>query len=400
LLALFLPLYLGWSWLAIPSSALSGAKVTGSSLQVPVGNGVPDLSWPTQGQAAVGTTAFGALATHGTQKSAPIASIAKVMTALAVLKEKPFKKGTQGATLKLTQADVDLYNEYVAKDGSVALVAAGEEISEYQALQALLLPSANNMADTLAIWVFGSVKNYTDYANDYAATVGLSQTRFADASGYEPGTVSSASDLVRLGTLALQNEIIADIVAQPSAMIPVAGRIRNVNHLVGTNGVIGIKTGNTDQAGGCLLFAAKHTVGTHQFIIVGAVMGEAHLYQALRSSAALLASTKKLFQAETVTPKNTVIATYRTPWGETSTARTDAGLEAISWNGGRVQQYSQLDTIGIPAAEGQTAGTYTAVSTSTQTRSSVPLRLDQAIHGPSLGWRLLHPVKTWQLKFS
>jgi D-alanyl-D-alanine carboxypeptidase (penicillin-binding protein 5/6) len=399
-LAVFMPLYIGWSWLAVPHSALAGASVVEQSLQVPNNDGTPALQWPGSGQAAIGTTAFGTLATHGQQTATPIASVAKVMAALSILKKHPFSGDSSGATITLTQKDVDIYNAYVAKDGSVALVAAGEQLSEYQALQALLLPSANNMADTLANWAFGSVEAYATYANDYAARLGLTQTHFVDASGYEPGTVSSASDLVKLGTLALKNEVIANIVKQRSAVLPVAGTVYNVNNLIGRNGFIGIKTGNTDQAGGCLLFASTHTVGSQKFVIVGAILGEANLSRALQSSAKLMDSAKRLFAMQTLASKGTTVATYRTPWGESSEVKLDDTLEAVSWNNGRIQQFSQFDTVRLPAATGQTVGKYIAVSTSTQNRDSVPMVLTNDIKGPSLWWRLLHPVKTWQLKFS
>ena len=119
-----------------------------------------NLTWPVHGEAAVGAVGYGVLATHGDQKAQPTASAAKIMTALAILKQHPLNLGQQGPTLTLTQADVDSYNTYVAEDGSVAKVAAGEQITEYQLLEALLLPSADNIADTLAKWSYGSISSY------------------------------------------------------------------------------------------------------------------------------------------------------------------------------------------------------------------------------------------------
>ncbi|MDB5181947.1 MAG: peptidase D-alanyl-D-alanine carboxypeptidase 1, D-alanyl-D-alanine carboxypeptidase, partial [Candidatus Saccharibacteria bacterium] len=109
------------------------------------------IPWPTVGQAAFGADGYGLLATHNEQKPAPTASVTKVITALSVLEKMPLKKGDSGPMITLTDKDVAIYNKYVAKDGAVVPVTAGEKISEYQALQAMMLPSANNIADTTAI---------------------------------------------------------------------------------------------------------------------------------------------------------------------------------------------------------------------------------------------------------
>ena len=122
------------------------------------------MAWPTYGQASVGAVGYGVLAVNGEQKDLPMASVAKVMTALAVLKKKPLQIGQQGPTLVINQADVDEYYRTIAMDGSNVPVVLGEEITQYEALQALLLPSANNMAHTLVRWAYGSDKDYLAYS--------------------------------------------------------------------------------------------------------------------------------------------------------------------------------------------------------------------------------------------
>lgn len=390
--------YLIWSWLAVPSSAFSGAgKATGDNL---LPDPIVNLNWPSTGEAAIGTVDAGVLTTHGSQTAVPIASVAKVMLAVAVLEKKPITDDNQGGTITITQADVDAYNRWVAKDGSVVLVQAGEQLSEYQALQALLLPSANNMADILATWAFGSIDAYDSYANEFAASHGMTSTHFADASGFDPATVSSASDLVKLGRLALKNEIITDIASQRSAVLPVAGTVYNVNSLLGRNGVVGLKTGNTDQAGGCLLFAANHTVGNHTVRIVGAVLAAPNLTSALSLSNSLLVSARSNFEDTVVTKKGTAVATYRLPWGESATAVADDNLHAVTWGGSNVSAANTLDKVHLPTSQGQVIGKRVAVSDATGSRTSVPITLSGNLHGPSLWWRLTHPVKTWQLRFS
>ena len=112
-----------------------------------------------------------------------------------------------------------LYDNYASQDGSVVVVSEGEQISEYQALQAMLLPSANNMADTLAVWAYGSMDNYLAYANNLATSLSLKQTHLADASGFSAQTVSSASDLVELAQTAMNDPVLTQIVSQRQADI-------------------------------------------------------------------------------------------------------------------------------------------------------------------------------------
>lgn len=227
----------------------------------PISTKAVSLPWPDAGQGAIGAVGFGVLATNGSQTAVPMASVAKIVTALAVLKQKPLVLDQQGPTITLDDTDVSYYQSYVSQGGSVAKVVAGETLSEYQALQTMILPSANNMAESLSRWAFGSPDAYIKYANQYVQALGMTQTTVADASGFAPQTVSSAKDLVQLGLAAMNDPVLAQIVSQSQASEPVVGNIKNTNWLLGSDGFVGIKTGNTDQAGGCYLFASDQTVG-------------------------------------------------------------------------------------------------------------------------------------------
>ncbi len=380
--------YTGWTYLALPVAAYSATTVPPTALTT---HGVPQLTWPAQGQAAVATSDGQILATHGEQVSAPIASVAKMMIALAVMQKKPFAAGEQGATLTLTQADYDSYISYVAQDGSVAPVRVGEQITEYQALQALLLPSANNMAYSLATWAFGSLDGYTAYANNYANQLGLTHTHFDDASGFSPATVSSASDLMTLGKLTLQNKVIADIVAQRSAVIPVAGTIYNVNALVGYDGFIGIKTGNTDQAGGCLLWAATYPVNGQSVTTIGAIVGDSTLGQALRDSNQLLASVKKNFVTVSL-PAGTVVGHYKTPWGATASAVTSRAITFTHWQGDKTSSTLTLKRVHAGAHKNTSSGALAVQGKTIGGTTTSDIKLTASLPKPSWGWRLSHPL--------
>ena len=131
------------------------------------------------------------------------------------------------------------------------------------------------------------------YAQDMLKRMGLSRTVVDDASGFSPATVSTPSEFVAIGIAAVKNPVIARIVAQQQAEIPVAGIIKNTNQLLGIKGTIGIKTGTTDESGSCLLFAARYIGKDGQKgTIVGVIMGDTNHSSLYRDSKDLLASAK------------------------------------------------------------------------------------------------------------
>jgi D-alanyl-D-alanine carboxypeptidase (penicillin-binding protein 5/6) len=259
------------------------------------------LAWPVVGQAAIGSVENGLIArSSDNEEPRPTASMAKVITALAIMEKQPFKLGQTGQTYTLTAKDVANYRMYVAKNGSVMPVYEGMILTQYQALQAMLIASSNNIADTLVERTFGSKEAYIVYAQNMLKRMGLSKTTVVDASGYNPATVSTPSELITIGITALKNPVIADIVAQPQAQVPGAGTLKNTNELLGTDGALGIKTGTTNEAGSCLLFAARYETGDGRKItIVGVIMGDTDATQLFDDSRQLLTSAKQSFEEKT-----------------------------------------------------------------------------------------------------
>src|SRR6185436_1007442 len=101
---------------------------------------LPRSVWPADGQAAVLLGGHGWIQASRNQHAAPIASVAKVMTAYLVLRDHPLEPGEDGPIITLSAADVaDTYRR-AAQQESIVPVAAGEQLTERQALQALLLP--------------------------------------------------------------------------------------------------------------------------------------------------------------------------------------------------------------------------------------------------------------------
>jgi serine-type D-Ala-D-Ala carboxypeptidase (penicillin-binding protein 5/6) len=344
------------------------------------------LPWPAAGQAALGAVGYGVLEKHNTAAPVPIASVAKVITALAVLQQKPLAPGSQGPAITLDSTDVDYFNHYYANDGSVVNVSNGEQISEYQMLQAMLIPSANNIADSLARWAFGSTANYVSYANKMVSGMGAAHTTVGNTNGFDDTTLSTADDLVLIGIKALGNPVIADVVSQPTATIPPGVQIKNVNWLLGSNGVVGIKTGNTDKAGGCYLFSAKRQAAGQQITVVGAVIGAPDLSAAISAAPPLLSASDSGFEPVKVVAKSQVIATYKSPWGTSTQLKSSKDLSLLVWKGKDIKILNSLESLNAPAASGSALGSISAEG-SGQSASS-PLYFTQSLPGPSWHWRI------------
>jgi serine-type D-Ala-D-Ala carboxypeptidase (penicillin-binding protein 5/6) len=269
LTVVLLALWLGWArldaWEARTDDRVERNPVPARQL---------DLAWPGEGEAAVAVEGLGSLGARGGEAPVPIASLAKVMTAYLVLKDHPLGPGEEGFEIEIDPADVEETEERIAQNQSVVAVQAGEVLSERQALVALLLPSANNVAALLAAHEAGSVEAFVAEMNEAAAELGMRSTTYTDPSGFEDTTVSTARDQIKLARAAMADPTFAQIVAMPSAWLPVAGEVANYNELVGREGFVGIKTGSDQAAGGCLLFARRIHLGGRTRTVLGAVLGQ------------------------------------------------------------------------------------------------------------------------------
>jgi serine-type D-Ala-D-Ala carboxypeptidase (penicillin-binding protein 5/6) len=275
--------------LAAPLPPLRATVQVPASLAVP-GGPPPAIPLPVAGGLALETESAGAppqrLASLDPDRVRPIGSVAKTMTALAVLDAHPLDPGAEGPVLTMTAEDVALFHATVSADGSALPVSAGERLTERQLLLGLMLPSANNLAETLGRWVAGSHGAFVRRLDLLAGRLGMWRTHFDDASGYSPRTVSTPADLLRLGRAALAVPALAAIVGTAAAPFPDGSTLENLDALLrSVPGWLGIKTGETPSAGGCLLFAAQRQVGDAGPVrVVGAVLGQPHLADALTAA--------------------------------------------------------------------------------------------------------------------
>jgi D-alanyl-D-alanine carboxypeptidase (penicillin-binding protein 5/6) len=232
---------------------------------------VSPVSWPLQGQAAL-VLGNGRAAASPHQEPAPIASLAKVMTAYLTLKRYPLGDADDGFTTIITPDEALAELQEARNDESVVAVRPGERLTERQLLEALLIPSGNNIAQTLAVHLAGSETSFVADMNAAARALGMRHTAYTDPSGWDQGTVSTAADQLRLFRRAMRFPVFRQIVSMPSVTLPVAGTLTNFNPLI-ADGYAG-KTGSDSAAGGCLAFFTHVRVAGHEQTAVGVVMGQ------------------------------------------------------------------------------------------------------------------------------
>jgi serine-type D-Ala-D-Ala carboxypeptidase (penicillin-binding protein 5/6) len=304
----------------------------------------PRLPWPKVGGARLEVAGVGVLGRSGDRRSVPIASVTKVMTAYLILRDHPLAVSTDrtagararnGPTIRVTRAEAASYARRRAAGESLVKLAAGQRITERQALQGLLLASGNNVADILARWDAGSGPAFVRRMNRAAAALHLTGTHYADACGLSRASRSTTADLLRLAPAAMADPVFAEIVGQTRATVgPV--RIKNTNKLLGRHGIVGIKTGSTRAAGGCLLFAARRRVAGQTWTIYGVVLGAPGpliLTHALAESDRLVVAAGQALRSSTLIPAGTTVATVTAADGRPRRLVLARDLRSTGWAG-------------------------------------------------------------------
>lgn len=347
--------------------------------------------FPEQGQSAVGTDALGVMAASSDQAPIPIASVAKIMTAYIVLKEHPLQPGEGGPTLTMTAEDVADYKYAVENNHSYLAVALGEKLNERQLLQGLMLPSGNNVAKTLGRWISGTDEAFVKKMNETAKALGMNNTTYADASGANEATVSNATDQIKLAQAAMKDQAFREIVALPQAVLPVAGKVYNVNSMLGKHGIVGIKTGSGVIAGGCFVSATPVVNGSEKNYLIAAVLGSRkdneNLKSALEGNADILDQVRPQLKAFTLTPPENGFGKLTTPWHSESDLSVSEPIEVFGYPGMKVE-YSIIPLdIKLPAAPGTDVATLT-IKTGDMTKS-FKMQNKVQIDPPGLLWKLI-----------
>ena len=383
------------AWVAVqllrPVAPMTLAASVTTARVVPGAAQRPD--WPGGAEAAVGLPGIGLLGAHGGSQPVPIASLAKIMTAYVVLSDHPLPAVGSGPAITVTAADAAAYAGDQRQGQSVVRVTPGEKLTERQALEAMLIPSGNNIASLLARWDSGSQSSFVAKMNARARQFGLHSTRYADASGADPATVSTASDQFRLTVAALQIPAFRQIVAMPQVTLPVAGVAYNVNAALGHDRIVGVKTGSSSQAGGCLAFAALRTVAGSHVTIVGVVLGvqatpaqPSELGGVISASENLLASIGGDLEHVQIVRPGAVLGSVSSAWTYGPAAVAATGVAVTAWPGTPVTITVTPRPLGHAIRQGQRVAQAT-VTVGSQV-SHITLDASQAAPAPSIGWLL------------
>lgn len=182
----------------------------------------------------------------------PMASTTKIMTTLLCLES--------GGLYEEFTVDSDA----IRVEGSSMGLVEGDTVTKYALCCGMLLPSGNDAANATAVKLAGSIEDFAVMMNDRAKKLGLSKTYFVTPSGLEgEGHGSSAFDMAILAREALKNDIFREICSSQSMKVkfgdpPYERWLSNTNKLLSMyDGVYGVKTGFTDEAGRCLVSACE-----------------------------------------------------------------------------------------------------------------------------------------------
>ncbi|MFE7315335.1 D-alanyl-D-alanine carboxypeptidase [Streptomyces sp. NPDC057555] len=362
------------------------------------GGSSPSLPWPGEGQAVVDIDGLGRMGSQGEMKPLPIGSVAKVMTTYLILKDHPLKKGEDGPSIDVDQKAEDDYVNGKRENESVVEMKKGQKISEREALEAVMLPSANNAARLLARWDAGDEEAFIKKMNDTAKELGMTNTTYTDASGLKESTVSTAEDQVKLAKKAMADPTFRAMARMPSyhattasggaPLSPEAKEQKNFNKLVPLYGVVGIKTGSTTKAGGNLLFAAEKKVGDTTQLIIGAVFGQHKnppIDTAMWASRDLILAAGKQLETQQVVKKGQVVGQVDDGLGGTTPVVATKDMDVIGWPGAAVEL--KLNGNGKPVPHEAKAGTEVGVLTagSGLGEIEVPVALQSDLAEPSFG---------------
>lgn len=219
----------------------------------------------------------------------------------------------------------------------------------------------------------------------------MDHTTYTDASGVAPSTVSTALDQLKIAQADMNIPAFRDIVKMPQATVPVAGTIINVDYVLGKDGIVGVKTGSTPQAGGCFVSARYQQVGNRNVLLLGAVLGQqgapSPLMQALDTSALLLQQAGTNLRTETLPSVGGSYAVVNSKWGDKANLSTSNVPTFIGFPGLKVD--AKLIDNAVPHLPIAKDSTIEELQVTAGSQSQTyGLQADAALGKPSLLWRV------------
>jgi D-alanyl-D-alanine carboxypeptidase (penicillin-binding protein 5/6) len=370
----------------LPASTLEiqGVRLPGTT---------PTFAWPSTGEAAAAVEGTGTLGQVRGSQPVPVAGLIDVLTAYVVLADHPLAQGADGPSITVTNDTLTAYQNGQASHQSEIPVAAGETLTELQALEGLLIDNGTDMATLLADWDAGSTSAFVSKMTVTAQKLGLSGTHITDPSGADSATTSTAEDLVRLGEKALSVPILAQMVSlgQPSVLIPMTNVVYNLNFALGQDGIIGIKTASDSSAKGCYLVAAQQNIGGKTVTVVGAVLSQpagslGPNTTAVRVGDALVKSIFAALHSYPIFTPGQTVGKVTGPWGATAPVTVAQPVNVVGWPGLSVTLVARRDIPKGALPRGASVGTLAAIVGTTSTH--VPLHTAAPLSKPGWWWRL------------
>ena len=178
----------------------------------------------------------------------------------------------------------------------------------------------------------------------------------------DPGTTSSAEDLIRLGEAAMSIPVLQQMVSLGQANVPMTAVVYNLNFDLGQDGIIGVKTGSDSSAQGCYLFAAQQSIGGKQVTVVGAVLGQpggslGPNTTAVDAGDALVKSTFAALHSYAAFAPGQKAGEVTAPWGASAPLTVSEPVTVVGWPGAAVAVTARTRPVKGALAAGATVGT-------------------------------------------
>jgi serine-type D-Ala-D-Ala carboxypeptidase (penicillin-binding protein 5/6) len=369
----------------VPPPTIDGAT---TSMRIP--GVMPALPWPGSGEAALAVQGAGTIGEVHDDAS-PIAGLAGILTSYVILKDHPLSTGgATGPSIGVTPQVLAAFQAGSAAGDPEVTVNAGESLTELDALEGLLIDSGDDIATLLADWDAGSTSAFVAKMQLTALELGLKQTRITDPSGSDPGTVSTPSDLIRLGEAAMKIPVFSQIVSLGQATLPVSGLAYNPNFDLGEDGIIGIMAASNAAGNGCYLFAAQKTVQGQTVTLYGAVFGQSGPNgpntAAVNAGDALVKAALASITVLPVVTAGHVAGRLVGAWGASAPVVASGSVNVIGWPGLRVSVVARPAKLTVPVAAGTSVGVV-QVRQGTHVSTAV-LKSTGILAAPSPWWRL------------
>lgn len=306
------------------------------------------------------------------------ASMTKVMTALLTLEA--IQAGTTTEDTLVTVSEYAAQKEFA--DESTANLVAGEQVSVKDLLYCIMLPSANDAAKALAEHLGGTVDSFVQKMNTRAQELGCQNTHFVNPNGlHDQNHYSCAYDIALMFRQAMQHDLFLQIIATDDYTMP-ATNLSGERYFLNTNGLIsnlyysgyvyekciGGKTGSTEEAGKCLVAAAR----SGNNLLISVVMGAGLITQEDGSQLqGQLVESRRLFEygfdnfrPVKLAPPDAAMATVAVTMSEdgTEVGVKPQGTIAMMLPYSIAQEDIQIevtlfaDTVEAPVEEGQVMG--------------------------------------------